>query len=76
MKRRREDPVDLQLLAELSAPGTVFLLANEDKLPTLPQEIEERMSVVYSTRLSRRRVLLVTNGEHPEAEPLAPAAEP
>ncbi len=45
------------LHAELSTPGTVFLLANEDKLPTLPAEIRERMHVVYSTRLSRRNLV-------------------
>ena len=48
-----------QLIAELSVGGPVFLLANEANLPPLPEEIERRMSVVYSTRLSRKDLVFL-----------------
>ena len=52
-----------ELIAELSSGDTVYLLANEATLPPLPEELQQRMSVVYSTRLSRRNLLFLRFGE-------------
>ncbi len=48
-----------ELAAELAPGRTTYLLANEDALPALPEEIRERMSIVYSTRLSRKDLVFL-----------------
>ena len=79
---RREGPAVVLVLGQPDGLGLgVVMIAracslNGDRLEQLPAQLLASLGVIDSTRLSRRRVLLVTNGEHPEAEPLAPAAEP
>ena len=48
-----------ELAAELSAGGPVYLLATRPGVALLPEEIQERMSVLYSTRLSRRDLVFL-----------------
>ncbi len=57
-----------QLIAELSGRETVFLLADEATLPPLPEELQRRMSVAFSTRLSRKRLVLLRFAAEPAAE--------
>lgn len=51
-----------ELFAELSS-DTAFLLTYEGALPPLPPRLQRRMSVVYSTRLSRKDLLFLRFGE-------------
>jgi len=53
----------------------VFAVVNGDELTPLPRELRDRLSVVDSTRLARRNVLLVANHPYPGATPL-PAEPP
>ncbi|MFQ5349755.1 MAG: ArnT family glycosyltransferase [Thermoanaerobaculia bacterium] len=63
---------DAQVLRRhLEREERVFAVVDGDRLEPLPEALRDRLGVIDSTRLSRRRVLLVTNGEHPEAKPLA-----
>ena len=67
---------ELELLRHhLERQERVFAVVDGDRLEPLPQALRDRIGVIDSTRLSRRQVLLVTNGEHPEARPLAPSGE-
>jgi len=68
-----DDPEVLRHHLERQDP--VFAVVNGDRLGPLPQSLRDRIGVIDSTRLSRRQVLLVTNGEHPEARPLPSSAE-
>ena len=52
-----------ELIAELLSGAASFLLADEAALPPLPEELLARMNVVYSTRLSRKDLLLLRFGE-------------
>ena len=63
-----DDPEVLR--RHLERPERVFAVVNGERLDPLPPELRRRIGVIDSTRLSRRQVLLVTNGEHPEATPL------
>ena len=65
-----DDPEVLR--RHLERPERVFAVVNGERLEPLPGELRRRLGVIDSTRLSRRDVLLVTNGEHPEAAPLEP----
>ncbi len=52
-----------QLIAELSTDGVTYLLANKAALPQLSDELEQRKRILYSTRLSRKNLLLLRFGE-------------
>ena len=47
-------------------------MVNGDRLEPLPETLRARLRVIDETRSSWRRVLLVTNRDHPEGRPLAP----
>ncbi len=47
------------VIADLSSGDATHLLANEALLPPLPEELLAKMHVVYSTRLSRKDLLLL-----------------
>ena len=66
---------DIEVLRRhLERPETVFAAVDGGRLDGLPEALRRRLGVIDSTRLSRRLVLLITNGEHPEAGPLAATA--
>jgi 4-amino-4-deoxy-L-arabinose transferase-like glycosyltransferase len=65
-----DDPEVLRRHLELSEE--VFAVVNGASLEPLPEALRERLGVIDSTRLARRSVLLVTNGELPGTEPPAP----
>ena len=48
-----------QVIAGLANGGATYLLADEALLPPLPEELLSRMKIVYSTRLSRKNLLLL-----------------
>ncbi len=48
-----------ELIAMLSSGRSTFLLAREAALPPLPPDLQQRMSTVYSTRLSRKDLVLL-----------------
>ncbi len=48
-----------ELIAELTSGSATHLIANEEELPPLPEGLQARMEVVYSTRLSRKDLLLL-----------------
>lgn len=54
---------DEELFAELSVAQPTYLLANRAALPQLPEHLENKKSVVYSTRLSRKNLLFLRFGE-------------
>lgn len=64
-----------QLADHLRRPEQVFAVVNGAKLDPLPESLRRRLRIVDSTRLSRRHVLLVTNGPYPGAEFLAGGGE-
>ena len=64
------DPAELQ--RHLERPEQVFAVVNGERLEPLPEALRARLRVIDETSLSRRRVLLVTNQEHPAGKPLAP----
>lgn len=68
-----DDPEVLR--RHLEREERVFAVVNGERLEALPAALRARIGVIDSTRLSRRQVLLVTNGDHPEARPL-PATSP
>ncbi len=47
------------LAAELAPTGDTYVLANASLLPDLPDDLRERMEIVYSTRLSRRDIVFL-----------------
>ena len=67
-----DDPEVLR--RHLERPEAVYAVVNGEHLEPLPVSLRQRIGVIDSTRLSRRQVLLVTNGEHPEATRLPEAA--
>ncbi len=56
-----DDPEEL--IADLSSGTATYLLANEALLPPLPEELQAKMNIIYSTRLSRKDLLLIRFGE-------------
>ncbi len=68
----KEIPTAEQLQAELAAGETTYMVANEKALPTFPDDLRERMSVLYSTRLSRRDVVVVRVDPAEKREPSPP----
>jgi 4-amino-4-deoxy-L-arabinose transferase-like glycosyltransferase len=62
---------DLELLRRhLERPERIFAVVNGDRLDGLPDELSSRIGVIDATRLARRQVLLITNSDHPEAQPM------
>ena len=60
------------LRRHLERPEPVFAVVNGERLEPLPEALRARLRVIDETRLSRRRVLLVTNREDPAGRPLEP----
>ena len=59
-----------KLRRHLERPEQVFAVVNGDRLEPLSEALRARLRVIDETRLSRRRVLLVTNRDHPEGRPV------
>jgi 4-amino-4-deoxy-L-arabinose transferase-like glycosyltransferase len=55
--RRVDDPSGLA--AALTPAAETYALANEKLLPEFPDELRQRMEILYSTRLSRRDIVLL-----------------
>ena len=60
------------LRRHLARPEQVFAVVNGGRLDPLPEELRARLEVIDATRLARKEVLLVSNGEHPEGTSFAP----
>ncbi len=48
-----------ELISNLPSGAETYLLANKKTLPPLPEALRQRMSTVYTTRLSRKDLLLL-----------------
>ncbi|MCP4653953.1 MAG: glycosyltransferase family 39 protein, partial [bacterium] len=49
----------MEAVATLASGGATYLLADEEALPAFPAELQRRLTVVYSTRLSRKDLVLI-----------------
>ena len=61
---------EADLAAHLDQDSRVLAVTNADRLDELPDDLEQRLEVLATTRGSRRNVALIAN--HPEGEPPGP----